>query len=278
MFITKREPIHTRRGGEAVTLVPLANCSEQAIIATADYEWLIEAGVSPNWIFNWARPGHCYVRCAWNRVGSLETMARILTGAIHIRRSRVKYRTNDRLDLRRDNLILMPPTTLNEERRTETADVVRAFARREQAAFDVIAAATAWGGTRSSFGHPRLRNEWGRKRDRCHGFREPPYQPRIAIGAVPVPVLAADARIGMPSECVAEFLGNTRGAAFVFKPVTPSVARVFCLIRNPHLLVDLAGDVLIRVGREQPFTRFLGRGEGGKTLRDQGRVERHATD
>jgi hypothetical protein len=95
-----RAPIEARdRDGRAILLVPLANSSHEARILPEDYQALVAQGVSPHWCLNGA-----VKVAAWPR--NVQRVARLIMaphGDVQVR-----HRDGDRLNLRRDNLVLRP--------------------------------------------------------------------------------------------------------------------------------------------------------------------------
>lgn len=93
------------RDGEEIVLVPLANNPKPAKILRRDFEAILAAGFTHLWTLNSSGNGYSYVRCADNRrKGNLASVARLITKAG--RNRIVHYRDENRLNLRRDNLIL----------------------------------------------------------------------------------------------------------------------------------------------------------------------------
>ena len=119
---TTRTPAHARDiDGKEIVLIPLANHSEPAKILREDFETLSAAGYTQNWTFNARASGpgaRRYVRCAaHDRKGNLTRVARLV---LNTPRGRVvKYRDGNRLNLRRDNLLLSagcaPGATMKDE-------------------------------------------------------------------------------------------------------------------------------------------------------------------
>ena len=106
MHQTKRTPVFTiDRDGREIVLVPLANHNEPAKLFTEDWDRLMRAKISPHWTLNGAN-GFPYVRCGVRRAGRLDTVARLIlrAGAGQV----VGYCSEDRLNLRRDNLRIKP--------------------------------------------------------------------------------------------------------------------------------------------------------------------------
>src|SRR5690242_8104543 len=64
----KRQPwVATNQGGTPTICVPIAGCSEPAVLFAEDFERLCGLGVTPNWHFNSNGRGSHYVRF---RIGS----------------------------------------------------------------------------------------------------------------------------------------------------------------------------------------------------------------
>ncbi|MDB5409356.1 MAG: hypothetical protein JWL84_4268 [Rhodospirillales bacterium] len=96
--------------GERIVLVPVINSRLPAKLSACDYDRLIAAGLSPRWTFNPAAPGRCYVRAPGGKAtGNLALIARLVAevGAGQC----VKYADGDRLNLRRENLLIRKDRT-----------------------------------------------------------------------------------------------------------------------------------------------------------------------
>jgi hypothetical protein len=78
-----------------------------AVVDEADFDRLITEGIRPIWVLNEACPGFFYVRCYQLDVaGGLGLVARhVMQAGVG---EQVKYRSTDRLDLRRRNLMVVP--------------------------------------------------------------------------------------------------------------------------------------------------------------------------
>lgn len=88
-----------------IALVSILGKDKPAKLFVEDYEALIKAGYTDKWVLNDSGNGYCYVRCsATKQLGNTETIARLILGLP--RGFQVKYRDHDRLNLRRDNLVL----------------------------------------------------------------------------------------------------------------------------------------------------------------------------
>lgn len=94
--------------GQAVVRVELAN--RPGVFATLDaddFDRMVAEGIKPRWVLNEAYPGFFYVRCYQpNVAGGLGVVARHVLQAGKGRQ--VKYRSGDKLDLRKRNLVLAP--------------------------------------------------------------------------------------------------------------------------------------------------------------------------
>jgi hypothetical protein len=89
--------------GQRCVRIPLASTARIAILYAEDFERLIALGLSPFWMVNMNKPtGQGYVRVA--KDGRKLAIARLILGAGP--RHQVAYRDGNRLNLRRENLIL----------------------------------------------------------------------------------------------------------------------------------------------------------------------------
>lgn len=103
----KRTPTYTRdHDSREIVRVPLCNSKHAARILAVDFDRLRTTGVSDQWTLNGVGE-YQYVRCPVSEnVGDLDTVARLI---LHAPPGRiVKYRDGNRLNLRRDNLVLVP--------------------------------------------------------------------------------------------------------------------------------------------------------------------------
>jgi hypothetical protein len=97
-----RTPVHTHDcDGREIVLVSLANHDRPAKLLVEDWKRLVREEVSQQWTLN-KGAGIAYVRCGAKRPGNLDTVARLImrAGAGQM----VGYCSEDRLNLRRDNL------------------------------------------------------------------------------------------------------------------------------------------------------------------------------
>jgi hypothetical protein len=102
-FTTLRPPLQaTDVDGKAILLVPLARTSLQAKIFPADYERLIAAGWSGNWVWN---GGHVKVS-HWRT--NVTRVTRLIAGLSAGDRIQARHIDRDRLNLRSDNIQLKP--------------------------------------------------------------------------------------------------------------------------------------------------------------------------
>jgi len=92
---------------KAIALVPIYGSKEPAKLLAEDYAALIEAGFGDRWILNDNGKGYAYVRCASAKhlLGNTETVARLILNLP--KGHRVCYQDHNRLNLRRDNLVLV---------------------------------------------------------------------------------------------------------------------------------------------------------------------------
>lgn len=96
----------TDTDNQAIALVHLPGSKEPAKLLTEDYEALIAAGYGDHWLLNSNGHGYSYVRCsATKQLGNTETVARLILNLP--KGHRVCYQDNNRLNLRRDNLVLV---------------------------------------------------------------------------------------------------------------------------------------------------------------------------
>jgi hypothetical protein len=110
-----RTPKFTTDGdGEAIVLVSLANHREPAKLFASDFEGLMRQGVSGMWTLNSNGYGSEYVRCPASGKGRLFTVARLIVRPA--KGQVIRYRDGNRLNLRRDNLIVRSGRALNRER------------------------------------------------------------------------------------------------------------------------------------------------------------------
>ncbi|MFA9479225.1 hypothetical protein ACERK3_13115 [Phycisphaerales bacterium AB-hyl4] len=98
--------------GAKVMKVPLSDGIHEAKLWPQDYRRLAAMNMTTGWCYNAAGPGHQYVRIADSQQrfgpGELVTAARIIVDAG--KGERVKYRDGNRLNLRRENLNVIPQT------------------------------------------------------------------------------------------------------------------------------------------------------------------------
>ncbi len=91
---------------EAIALVPILGSKVPAKLFAEDYSALIEAGYGDRWVLNSNGKGQAYVRCsAKKHLGNTETVARLILKLP--KGHRVCYLDKNRLNLRRDNLVLV---------------------------------------------------------------------------------------------------------------------------------------------------------------------------
>jgi HNH endonuclease len=97
----RRPPVVARdTDGTEVCLVPLANTSLQATLYRSDYETLIAAGWSPQWVHNMG-----VVKVPNWRLGAQRVSRLIMQPPDGFR---VRHRDRNKLNLRRENLLLVP--------------------------------------------------------------------------------------------------------------------------------------------------------------------------
>ena len=95
---------YTDADGRKLARVPLAHRSECAVLDYEDFGELLERGYSTQWHFNHnGKPHMRYVRCGGDEV-RLTAVARLILGAGP--RTHISYKDGDRLNLRRENLVL----------------------------------------------------------------------------------------------------------------------------------------------------------------------------
>lgn len=102
----KRQPVRTTdTDGAAIVRVPLAT-GETAVVDAADFDRLMQHGITGNWTLNWNWSRHgAYVRCAHrNASGNLFTVVRLIMEAPA--GTWVRYHDGNHLNLRRSNLYL----------------------------------------------------------------------------------------------------------------------------------------------------------------------------
>ena len=93
------------RDEQRIALVPILGSDKPARLFAEDYEALIEAGYTGNWLLNGNGKGLFYVRCHDSeRIGNTATVARLILSLP--KGSVVQYQDNDRLNLCRDNLVI----------------------------------------------------------------------------------------------------------------------------------------------------------------------------
>lgn len=106
---TQRGPVRFTRDEDktAIALVPILGSKEPAKLLVDDYAALLDAGYGDRWVMNSNGKGYAYVRCASKRhlLGNTETVARLILKLP--KGHRVCYLDKNRLNLRRDNLILV---------------------------------------------------------------------------------------------------------------------------------------------------------------------------
>lgn len=92
---------------KAIALVPIYGSKEPAKLLTEDYAAMIEAGYGDQWVLHGDGKGYAYVRCATAKhiLRNTETVARLILNLP--RGHRVCYQDHNRLNLRRDNLVLV---------------------------------------------------------------------------------------------------------------------------------------------------------------------------
>jgi hypothetical protein len=92
---------------KAIALVPIYGSKEPAKLLVEDYAALMEAGYGDRWVLHSSGNGFAYVRCASARhlLGNTETIARLILNLP--KGHRVCYQDHNRLNLRRDNLVLV---------------------------------------------------------------------------------------------------------------------------------------------------------------------------
>ncbi len=103
-----RPPVRftTDTDGKEIALVHIPGSNEPAKLFTEDYEALTAAGYTDHWLLNSNGQGQSYVRCsATKQLGNTETVGRLILNLP--KGHRVCYQDNDRLNLRRDNLVLV---------------------------------------------------------------------------------------------------------------------------------------------------------------------------
>lgn len=112
-------------GGKLLALVPLAGGRGMARLDAEDYLRLRAAGISDQWMLNAGKHGKgpAYVRCAVRgKPGEAATVARLIVNAPKGRI--VRYRNDDRMDLRRQNLFIeRDPNRTRTGRRKSPAEV-----------------------------------------------------------------------------------------------------------------------------------------------------------
>lgn len=108
MNAISRDPIRTTDAdGSPVVRVPLAKRRGVAVLDADDFDELMRLGISPRWCRNVAMPGYAYVRCTPPRhmnCGTLLSVSRLIMAAPP--GMCVRYRDDDRCNLRRSNLYL----------------------------------------------------------------------------------------------------------------------------------------------------------------------------
>lgn len=88
--------------GRRILLVPLANCSKHARVHPEDYERLLAEGYSPNWCLNRGT-----VKASdWRH--NAPRIARLIAGVGPGDPVQVRHRNGDSLDLRSENLRVLP--------------------------------------------------------------------------------------------------------------------------------------------------------------------------
>jgi len=106
MNAISRDPIRTTDAdGSPVVRVPLAKGRGIAVLNAEDFDELLRLGITARWCRNVAGPGYAYVRCAPPRdlnFGSLLSLSRLIMEAPA--GVCVRYRDDDRCNLRRSNL------------------------------------------------------------------------------------------------------------------------------------------------------------------------------
>lgn len=106
--IKHRPPVRftTDTDKQAIAIVHIPGSQEAVKLLTEDYEALIAAGYGDHWILNSNGHGYAYVRCSAKKLlGNTETVARLILNLP--KGHRVCYQDNNRLNLRRDNLVLV---------------------------------------------------------------------------------------------------------------------------------------------------------------------------
>jgi len=101
-----RFPVRTTAAdGKEIVIVPLQGDGEAAIVDAADFDKLLDAGVSTQWTAAGRKGSPRYVRCAVNgQRGNAVQISRLITGAGQ--GQMVRYRNGNTYDLRRDNLVV----------------------------------------------------------------------------------------------------------------------------------------------------------------------------
>ena len=108
MNAISRDPIRTTDAdGTPVVRVPLAKGRGVAVLHAKDFDELMRLGITRRWNRNVAGPGYSYVRCKPPRgvnCGTLLSVSRLIMEAPP--GMCVRYRDDDRFNLRQDNLYL----------------------------------------------------------------------------------------------------------------------------------------------------------------------------